>query len=142
MKIIARLTVFFEDPFWVGVCEREQWGDNDSEYEVCRIVFGAEPKDYDVYSFILRNYSALQFSSRQNPVPFSEKKVAPKKRQREIHKLLNHTGAGTKAQQALKLQREEGKLYRKRLSRAEREEEKKRKFELNQKKRMEKHRGH
>ena len=39
----STLTVFFENPFWVGVYERID-GDR---YEVCKITFGAEPKDYD-----------------------------------------------------------------------------------------------
>ncbi len=40
-RVKSRLTVFFEDPFWVGLYEREDGG----SYEVCRVVFGAEPKD-------------------------------------------------------------------------------------------------
>ncbi len=36
----ARLTVWFADPFWVGVYEREAEG----RLEVCRHTFGAEPK--------------------------------------------------------------------------------------------------
>jgi len=34
----ARLTVWFADPFWVGVYEREAEG----RLEVCRHTFGAE----------------------------------------------------------------------------------------------------
>lgn len=36
-----KLTVYFEDPFWVGVFERTQNG----TLSVCKITFGAEPKD-------------------------------------------------------------------------------------------------
>ena len=36
----ARITVCFEAPFWIGVLERE-WG---GTLEVCKIVFGAEPR--------------------------------------------------------------------------------------------------
>ena len=36
----SSLTVFFEDPFWVGVYERTDGG----RYEACKITFGAEPK--------------------------------------------------------------------------------------------------
>ena len=39
------LTVTFEAPFWIGLYERE----SDGAYEVCKITFGAEPKDYEVY---------------------------------------------------------------------------------------------
>lgn len=58
-KITGKLTVFFDDPFWVGVFERIE----ENKLSVCRVVFGAEPKDYEVYDFILKNYSNLKFSS-------------------------------------------------------------------------------
>ena len=32
----SRLTILFDDPFWIGLYERE----DDTEYSVCRIVFG------------------------------------------------------------------------------------------------------
>ena len=43
-KSRASFTVFFEDPFWVGVYEREEPGG----LTACRVVFGAEPKDGDL----------------------------------------------------------------------------------------------
>ena len=42
MKI--NLTVFFEDPFWVGVFERFE----DETLSVCKVTFGAEPKDCEI----------------------------------------------------------------------------------------------
>lgn len=97
---MVRLTVLFEPPFWIGLCEREE----DGQYAVCRIVFGAEP--------------------------------------REIRRALTPAGIGTKAQQALGLQREQGKAARRVQTRAEREREQARQFQLRQTKRKEKHRGH
>jgi len=41
--------VFFEDPFWVGVFERIE----DGKLSVCKVTFGAEPKDYEVWDYIL-----------------------------------------------------------------------------------------
>ena len=38
-----QLTVYFEDPFWVGVLERIE----DGALSVCKVTFGAEPKDYE-----------------------------------------------------------------------------------------------
>ena len=38
----GKLTVFFEDPFWVGVFERISEG----RLSVCKVTFGAEPKDH------------------------------------------------------------------------------------------------
>lgn len=137
-KNICRLTVFFEEPFWVGIYEREC----DGKYEVCKITFGAEPKDYEVYSFILKNYGNLCFSPSLDASAIDEKRINPKRMQRKINKQLQNTGVGTKAQQALKLQQEQRKFERKTRSRAARDAEKERQFTLHQEKRKEKHRGH
>ena len=133
----GKLTVFFEKPFWVGVFERV----SNSKLSVCKVTFGAEPKDYEVWEFVLKHYDKLAFS----PAIESEvKKVTdnPKRRQREARKQLCASGIGTKSQQALQMQREEIKAERKQISRAQREAEKQRQFDLKQQKRKEKHRGH
>jgi len=130
------LTVFFEDPFWVGVFERIE---ND-KLSVCKITFGAEPKDYEVWDFILQHYYQLKFSPSVDVVVKKETSN-PKRLQREAHRQTEVKGIGTKSQQALQLQREENKLERKSVSREFREAEKQRQFELKQQKRKEKHRG-
>ena len=131
------LTVFFENPFWVGVFERVSNG----RLSVCKVTFGAEPKDYEVWEFVLKHYNKLAFS----PAIESEvKKTAdnPKRRQREARKQLCAFGIGTKSQRALQMQREEIKMERKQVSRAQREAEKQRQFDLKQQKRKEKRKGH
>ncbi len=136
--IVSKLTVFFDDPFWVGVCERE-W---DGRYEACKITFGSEPKDYEVYEFLLLNWYALQFSPSIEASDLIEKRINPKRMQRSISRQLQNTGVSTKAQQALKLQQEQGKQTRKVRSREEREVEKNHRFALRKEKHKEKHRGH
>ena len=132
----GKLTVYFEDPFWVGGFERIE----DGKLSVCKVTFGAEPKDYEVYEFVLKNYSRLKFSS---PVDIVVKKEAknPKRVQRELRKQAAFSGIGTKSQQALQQQYEENKLARKAASREQRENEKQRRFDLKQQKRKQKHRG-
>ena len=137
-KVVSKLTVFFEEPFWVGVCERE----SDGRYEACKITFGSEPKDYEVYEFLLRNWYALEFSPSIEASALIEKRINPKRMQRSISSQLQNTSLGTKAQQALKLQQEQGKLARKVHSREKREVEKELQFALRLQKRKEKHRGH
>lgn len=137
-KTISKLTVLFEEPFCVGVFERECGG----RYEVCKVTFGAEPKDYEVYAFLLKNYERLRFSPSLAAGASAERRINPKRMQREINKQLDGIGIGTKAQQALKLQQEQGKLERKVRSRRQREAEEARQFALRQEKRKEKHRGH
>lgn len=54
---------------------------------------------------------------------------------------LSHTGIGTKAQQALKLQHEQSAMQRKEYNKQKSEEEKLFKYKLKQQKKKEKHRG-
>ena len=132
----GKLTVYFENPFWVGVFERIENG----KLSVCKVTFGSEPKDYEVWEYLLKNYSRLRFSPSVETVVKKES-VNPKRLQRQIRKETVATGIGTKSQQALQMQREENNLVRKALSRKQREAEKQRQFELKQQKRKEKHRG-
>ena len=134
----ATITVCFEEPFWIALYERIEAG----HCTVCKITFGAEPKDYEVYQFLLDHWRHLPFSP---PVPVEHaerKRLNPKRAQREIKKQLQHTGIGTKAQQALKLQQEAGKQARNKRSRAEKATEQERRFAQRQEKRKAKHKGH
>ena len=131
------LTVFFEDPFWVGVFERRIG----KKLSVCKITFGAEPKDCEVLEFVLNHYYELSFSPE---ITVGSRQTAdnPKRRQREARKQTEQSGISTKSQEALRLQREEMKTERRQISREEREEEEARRFELKQMKRKEKQKGH
>ncbi len=135
-KVSGKLTVFFEEPFWVGVFERV----SDGKLSVCKVTFGAEPKDYEIYDFVLKNYYRLRFSSTV-ATDVKETGRNPKRVQREVRKQIQNTGIETKSQQVLKLQQEQMKIERKIVSREQREAEKQRQFELKQQKRKEKHRG-
>lgn len=135
-KVSGRLTVCFEAPFWVGIFECI----SDGKLSVCKVTFGAEPKDYEVYDFVLKNYYQLRFSPAV-ATNVKETGCNPKRIQREVRKQVQNTGIGTKSQQALKLQQEQLKTERKTVSREQRETEKQRQFELKQQKRKEKHRG-
>ena len=136
-KAAGRLTVFFEDPFWVGVFERISGG----KLMVSKVTFGAEPKEYEVYEFIRKHYDHLRFSPAV-AAAVKEKKRNPKRMQRDAKKLVQGKGIGTRSQQALKLQQEKNKLERRRKSREHKEADKLRMFELKQQKKREKHRGH
>lgn len=129
-KVLGRLTVFFEEPFWIGMFERI----SDGKLSVYKVTFGAEPKDYEIYDFVLKNYYQLKF----NPAAATDVKEAghnPKWVQREVRKQVKNTGIGTKSQQALKLQQEQLKTERKDASREQREAKKQRQVELKKLKR-------
>ena len=70
-----------------------------------------------------------------------ERKINPKRMQREIQSQLQDKGIGTKAQEALKLQHDQCKLERKTKSREQKEAEKDRQFAIRQEKKKAKHRG-
>ena len=133
----ASLTVFFEDPFWVGVFERFE----DGMLSVCKVTFGPEPKDCEILTFILRHYYELQFSPS---IEAESRKKAdnPKRRLRNAKNQLEHIGIGTKSQQALQMQHEALKAERQRESCEQRDAEEQQRFALKQKKRKEKHKGH
>ena len=119
-----------------GVFERV----SDGKLSVCKVMFGAEPKDYEIYDFALKNYYQLRFS----PAVTTNVKEAgrnPKRVWREVRKQVQNAGIGTKSQQALKLQQEQLKTERRTVSREQQEAEKQRQFELKQQKRKEKYRG-
>ena len=136
-KVSGKLTVYFEEPFWVGIFERIE----NSKLSVAKVTFGAEPKDYEVQEYIQKYYASLKFSPAVDTV-VRDIKRNPKRMQREAKRQMQETGIGTKSQQALKLQQEQYKQERKIKSKEKKEAEELRKFEMKQQKKREKHKGH
>lgn len=136
-KVSGKLTVYFEEPFWVGIFERIE----DGKLSVAKVTFGAEPKDYEVQEYVQKYYFSLKFSPAVDTV-VKDIKRNPKRMQREAKKQMQEIGIGTKSQRALKLQQEQNKQERKVRSQEKKEAEKLRMFELKQQKKREKHKGH
>ena len=147
----SALTVFFEAPFWVGLFERRE----DRRLTVCRIVFGAEPRDPEIAAFIQKEYAKLHFSPSVD-APLKPAAENPKRLQRQIARQLQQPALSTKAQAALKLQQpalstkaqaalklqqEQGKLARQERSREEKRAEAERRFALKQQQKKDRHRG-
>ena len=131
------LTVLFDAPFWVGIFERV----DDDKLTVAKVTFGAEPKDYEVYDFILKNFYHLKFSPSliiENNRTFEN----PKRKQRAARKQMQKAGIGTKSQQALQLQFEAKKIKLKNFNKVQQAALKQHQFELKKQKHKEKHRGH
>ena len=133
----TKLTVFFDDPFWVGVFERI----DDGKLSVCKVTFGAEPKDYEVWEYVLKHYYELKYSPAVE-AETRQRADNPKSRQREAGKQMKLSGVGTKSQQALQMLLEQNKQERKVRSREQRLAEAERQFTLKQQKKREKHKGH
>ena len=134
-KTSCKLTVFFENPFWVGVLECNE----DGKLTVSKITFYKEPKDYEIRNFILKKYNQLNFSPAVENV---EKQKNYKKRQRDVRKQVQLQGVGTKSQQALKLQHDQSKSEHILQNKKQKELDKMRLFALKQQKKKEKHKGH
>lgn len=132
------LTVLFEDPFWIGLFEVT----DEEGLHVCKVTFGAEPTGQEIIEFVEKNWHKLKYSEGIETTSTLEIKKSPKRQLREARKQMGSQGIGTKSQQALKMQQERNKVERKQLSKAEREAERQRKFDLRQTKKKEKHKGH
>ena len=130
------LTVFFDEPFWVGIFERCDNG----RLSVCKVTFGAEPKEQEIYEFVHKHFTELRFSQE---VDIKQRKTAdnPKRRQRNARKQMERSGVGTKSQMALQMQLEQNKLERKVKTREQKLADKQRMFEIKQQKKREKHKG-
>ena len=131
------LTVYFEEPFWRGLYERR----TGECCEVCKVTYGAEPKDQLLYENILRGIALLNFAPA---LPAVKDKLGsnPKRRQRQIAKTLQQPAASTKAQAALKKQQEQRVSERQQQKRQRKEAEQARQFALRQAKRKARHNGH
>lgn len=134
----AVLTVYFEEPFWVGLYERTVQG----QYQAAKIFFGAEPKGCEVYDLILQQWQRFHFSEYLQAAHKDKKPTNPKRLQRAIKKQLQAPAMGTKAQQALKLQHAQQKINRNEQRHKQWELEQAQRFAKKQQKQKEKHRGH
>lgn len=74
-KMVGKLTVYFEDPFWVGIFERIDSG----RLSVAEVTFGAEPKGYEIQEFVARHYYHLKFSPSVD-VAVTQDATNPKRR--------------------------------------------------------------
>jgi hypothetical protein len=134
----GKFTVYFDDPFWVGVFEKEI----EADYFLARVVFGSEPSDAELYQFVLENYRTLQFSCVKKAGGFDEKKKNFKRVQREVRKSMQNEGVGTKAQEAMKLALAQNKQEHRQKSRLEHQQNAEEQFRLRQQRKREKQRGH
>ena len=132
----SRLTILFDDPFWIGLYERE----DDAGYSVCRIVFGGEPRDQEIYAYLLEHWRTLRFSPPGRGQPARTLPKAPSgasgRPAGDPDAGHRHQGpAGPPAPAGA------GRPGAKAARRARDEAEEKRKFQLRQEKKKQKHRG-
>jgi hypothetical protein len=136
--MVAVFTVYFEDPFWVGLLESEEGG----ELVVARQVFGAEPSNAELLHFMLYRFADLPRSRSSSAEPSSAGcRMNPKRAAREARRAQARPPS-TKAQAALSTALEKGASERKLISREERRAQAERRFELRAEKRRRRQAGH
>lgn len=103
-KVSSTLTVYHDGQFWVGVVEHVESG----ILSVARVVFGAEPSNEEVYTWVLERWASLHLSTATEPVESRQNRLPgnPKRRAREAAKALHVRGASTASQRALARERE------------------------------------
>jgi hypothetical protein len=133
------LTVFFEDPFWVGVVELR----DGEALQAARHVFGAEPAPPEVLEFVLRDLGRLldQPSVAVAATPAPPRLASPKRAAREAARQMAQRGIPTQAHEALRLELEQRKVERRQRGKAQREAEAAYKREIKVQKAKAKHRG-
>lgn len=134
----GKLTIYFDDPFWVAVLERE----DEAGYQVARVVLGSEPGDAEAYQFFLKNYGAFQFDAVHESARLPKVRVNFKRAQREARKSMQVQGAGTRAQEAMKAEMARHKQERRTVHKEEREQTERERFLQRQERKKERHRGH
>ena len=137
MKCRMIMTVVFDKPFYKGIFERFI-----DDRSVAEINLGTSlPKTRDIYRLVLKRWNTIHFS-KETLDSTRVKQVNPKRMQREAQKQIHAQFYGSKAQQALKADFEMRKQQSHREQRIAKEDYKKRKFEIRQLKKKQKHRGH
>jgi len=133
----GKLTIYFDDPFWVAVLERE----DEAGYQAARVVLGSEPSDAEAYQFFLKNYGAFQFDVVHESMRLPKARVNFKRALREARKSMQAQGVGTRAQEAMKAEMAQHKQERRTVRKEEREQAEREHFLQRQEKKKEKHRG-
>ena len=134
------LTIYHDGQFWVGIIEVVE----DGKLRAFRYVFGTEPKDTEILDFIyykLLNIINQLVHSGLDVKGKSDKKINPKRLQRQVAKQINKVGVSTKAQEAMKQEYEEKKKSKKKRAKQYREELKDQKYLMKKQKAKAKHKG-
>jgi hypothetical protein len=136
-QIEGSCTVYFDDPFWVGVFERTY----NNTYQVARVVFGAEPSNQEILDFLTFHYDRVVFSipskTEVTLIPYRVKaKRSIRNARKEVRKPI-----GNASHLALQKQWELVAKERKETRKNNREAREEKKFLLHQEKRKQAKKG-
>lgn len=138
-EVSSTLTVYHDGQFWVGVVEHVENG----MLSVARLVFGAEPSNEEVYTWVLECWSSLRLSAEAEPVGPRVGRLPgnPKRRARETAKAMHQRGPSTASQLALARERERVKDESRSERAVRRQDEARSRWEGRCERKRRKHRG-
>lgn len=134
-----KLTIYHDGQFWVGVAEQII----DGKVRAIQHIFGPEPQDEEVLKFINQDLFRLfnQTSAIVTAPRLIPRKINPKRLLREAAREVKSVRVSTYAQQAIKLELEQRKQVRQKISKEQKELERERKWQLKRQEAKAKHRG-
>ena len=111
--VTSVFTIFFEDPFWVGILEENYNGIN----YMGKHIFGAEPSNSELLQFYIYEFEKIK-KLIIGETDIITKKMNFKKSINKSKKAQNKTGVGTKSQNLFKkafektmdIKKKEGKI--------------------------------
>lgn len=138
--IVMTLTIYYDGQFWVGVIETQENGN----LKAYRYVFGTEPSDAEVLEFV--NYRLLAVITKSTQLEIKvkrslNKRINPKRLQRQVAKEMKKKGISTQAQEAIKEEIESRKIERKKLKKQRDDAFKQKQWEIKKQKAKQKHKG-
>lgn len=137
MSSVGSFSVFFEDPFWVGVFESYDNG----ILKIAKITFYKEPTERELQEFLIEDYDKLKFFEYKDSTSLN-KKMNPKRKIRDAKKQMKSNFCISKSKDYISRQFELNKINKKKSKAKEKEFLNEEKFIQKQAKRKEKHRGH
>lgn len=137
---MATMSIYFDDPFWVGVLEV----DTDGKVRAVKHTFGAEPTEPEIYEFLLKHGCDLLERAERAAAADSTTLAAPrinnpKRLAREAARI--EPRPSTAAQDAIRLEREQQGKLAKQDHREQRTEAARHRREVLRAKSKAKHRG-
>lgn len=134
-----KLTIFHDGQFFIGLVEYTE----NQKSVFSKYTFGTDPDRETILNFIdkellcLINKSKIKTKSKSH-----NKKINPKKLQRQVAKEQKKKVITSQSQEALKKEQELHKKDSKKRNKLQREAEKEKKREIKKQKAKEKHKGH
>ena len=135
--VTSVFTIFFEDPFWVGILEENYNGIN----YMGKHIFGAEPTNSELllfYIYEFENIKKMQISETDMVI----KKLNFKKSINKLKKTQNKIGVGTKSQNLFKMAFEKTMCIKKKEKKLEKIMNNEEKYKKKLEKKLRKMKGH